>query len=301
MPNVVDTENSLEEYTSEVLFHPRIANSKGGEDQERVGEELLSEVSRIIGQVVVPLPGNTLSRSVDLFESKHRGPAHELTDDETNVSLGHLHSWGQATTRTFTVRDWLLSDANVEPAAEPFVGVLKLSSGSAGRLDRHLTGIHEIRDLERGWDANLNSVTGDPDLMRAINLASWTGAFGYYFTSSAPWLDGLLGKLEEMRNLRPGWDSYGALPPNDWALGIAEKAIRAFAKCGVQPDKVLPSVENGVGISVTRGERYGVLEVLNSQEVVSVTAYSNEDYEVWELDPNNIAEAVGKICAFTVE
>ena len=287
MPNVVETENSLEEHTSRFLFHPRTANSKGGEDQERVGEEFLSEESLFIGQVVV-----------SLFESKPRGLAHQLPDDESNIFLGHLHSWGQATTRTFTVRDWLLSDANFEPAAEALVGLPRLGSGSASWLDRHWTGILEIRDLERGWDANQNPVTGDLGL---IDLASWTDAFSYYLTSSFPWLDGLLAKLEEMRVLRPGWDSYSALPPNDWALGIAEKAIRAFAKCGVQPDKVLPSVENGVGISVTRGERYGVLEVLNSQEVVSVTAYSNEDYEVWELDPNNIAEAVGKICAFTVE
>ena len=298
MPNVVDTENSLEEYTSEVLFHPRIANSKGGEDQERVDDELPSELSLFTGQVVVRLRGNTLSRSVSLFESQQRGYVPLLPDDETNTSFGFLHPRQQTTTGVFSISDWVLSDANFEPAAEAPIDLPRLGSGSASWLDRHWTGILEIRDLERGWDANLNSVTGDPDLMRAINLASWTGAFGYYFTSSAPWLDGLLGKLEEMRNLRPGWDSYGALPPNDWALAIAEKAIKAFANCGVQPDKVLPSVENGVGISVTRGERYGFLEVLNSQGVVGITACGKDTYEVLEFDPDSIAECVERICAF---
>ena len=292
MPNVVDTENSLEEYTSEVLFHPRIANSKGGEDQERVDDELPSELSLFTGQVVVGLRGNTLSRSVSLFESQQRGYVPLLPDDETNTSFGFLHPRQQTTTGVFSISDWVLSDANFEPAVEAPIDLPRIG---ASWLDRHWTGILEIRDLERGWDANQNPVTGDLGL---IDLASWTDAFSYYLTSSFPWLDGLLAKLEEMRVLRPGWDSYSALPPNDWALAIAEKAIKAFANCGVQPDKVLPSVENGVGISVTRGERYGFLEVLNSQGVVGITACGKDTYEVLEFDPDSIAEGVERICAF---
>ena len=300
MPNVVDTEDSLDDHTNQVLFHPRIASSKGGLEKVRVDEEFLSEVSLITGQVIGRFRGSILPGSATIFEPQHRGFAPQLLDDETDVFFVHARPQQQSTTRIFNIRDRVLSDANCEPI-EALGELTGIGAGSSGQMDRHLAGIHEFRDLERGVDANPTSVTGDLDSVWAADLASWTGAFGYCFTSSAPWLDDLLGKLEEMRYLEPGWDSYEALPPNEWALKKAQEALWAFASRKAQPDKVLPSVENGVGISVTRGERYGFLEVLNSHEVVGVTAYSREDYEVWELDPNNIAEAVGKICAFTVE
>ena len=62
----------------------------------------------------------------------------------------------------------------------------------------------------------------------------------------------LLKKLEDLKNLKPGWDSYDAAPPNEVALKNARTLLEAFLAVGIPIAEVAASAEGGVAIVFSR-------------------------------------------------
>ncbi len=66
------------------------------------------------------------------------------------------------------------------------------------------------------------------------------------------------------------------------------------------PDKITPSVENGVGISFIQGDKYADIECFNTGEILAVTSDRQSPPQVWEVEdrPQAITAALRKIRDF---
>lgn len=296
MPNIADTGNDLDYFESQTLIEPQKSRTERGKDIEQGVREWFS------------LSNSACNNVYDIFDNTSVTPVDRSGETIGEGASGHnivhtIHTSLDRISLPKKLKVWIVSSGRRELSYADFRVIAADPSrdpevSRGGWLDWNGAKLVDIRESEFSWNANQALTPSDQELLDAVVLASTADYGSSIRTSSAAWLVELLDRLSAMRHLEPGWDSYRALPPNDWALKKAKEALWAFASLRVQPDKVLPSVENGVGISVTRGERYGFLEVFNSQEVVGVTACGDNPYSVLEFDPANIAEGVEWICAF---
>lgn len=74
--------------------------------------------------------------------------------------------------------------------------------------------------------------------------------------SKEPWLLAIRAKLEELRDLKPNWDSYRALPPDPEAVEQAIKFAELVSKAGASKPHVAPCNDGRIGFEWT-----GALEV----------------------------------------
>lgn len=296
MSDAFDTANETALCTTQALVQsPRIESEHGLSLEQRIGDR--PSVFNFVGAQVRQKSHSTAATQDDRVGEiigKVIAASH-LKSHLANISFDHLAVPIQTDT-------WNKPVGNREAANEDFwsSSAESHSDPQVSRVpwvDWNLSSLVEILSVESGWVASPALFLPEWRSFDAIELEDTADPISNLRACSADWLGEMLDKLGEMRELKPGWDSYGALPPDDWALEKAQEALWAFATQEVQPDRVLPSVESGVGISVTRGEKYVFLEILNSEEVVGVAAHNRDNYDVWEFDPNDIAEAVEKICA----
>ena len=73
--------------------------------------------------------------------------------------------------------------------------------------------------------------------------------------------------LEEMVNLKYGWDGFNAPSPNRDAISAASEFIDSLSNM-VRPNAILPSAHGGVGISFSNNDRYASIEFCNDGEIV---------------------------------
>ena len=106
--------------------------------------------------------------------------------------------------------------------------------------------------------------------------------------------------LEKLRELPENWDSYGAEPPNFTALYWSKTVLELLLRMNLPPSRVTPSVENGVGISFIRGQKYADIECFNTGEILAVISDRRGKPYVWEVGDNieAIKLALEKICVF---
>ncbi len=296
MPNVVDTTNEPDFIVSQRPFNERLSELGRGEDLVQ-GVGKWSSLIGLAGKRVNVRSQRVVRKQNDqVGEAVGKGFAGHHMTITINVGLDKYTVPQQIRTGIVSPENWVLSDANSSTTApDSYLDYRDTEVWWIGRQSAEL--IEEI-GMEFPWNANQTPTPNFWAFTKGLDWSSTADLHEGIKTSSSVWLDGVLEKLREMRNLKPGWDSYEAEPPNEWALKKTHEALAAFAYQRVQPDSVLPSVENGVGISVSRGEKYSFLEVLNSLEVVGVLANSKDDFKVLEVDPDNVAEAVERICAF---
>lgn len=110
-------------------------------------------------------------------------------------------------------------------------------------------------------------------------------------------------KLKKASSLQKNWDSYGADPPNSFALFWAEKTLAILSQKRFLPSHVAPSVENGIGISFSSDffeDKYSDIEFFNEGNILAVIYNRQEDPEVWEVDVSieGITSAIEKIYVF---
>ncbi len=113
---------------------------------------------------------------------------------------------------------------------------------------------------------------------------------------------GVRNKIREtirmMSDLKVGWDSYDAAPPNVFALKNAVKMTDLLCTVGLLPTRVAPSVDEGVTISFCIKNKYLVLECSNDSGIV--IGYSKTDEEfypvAWEVKTDDeIIDSIEKI------
>jgi len=108
------------------------------------------------------------------------------------------------------------------------------------------------------------------------------------------WLAECYRRLAELQQLPEDWDSYGAAPPNDFAISLARKVLKRLHIVGLPAPHISPSAEDGVCMSFRKGGLYADIECFNSGEMLAATSDGEGDQHVWEVDhglPNIVAAA----------
>ncbi len=96
-------------------------------------------------------------------------------------------------------------------------------------------------------------------------------------------------RLQELENLGPNWDSYGAAAPNDAARNTAERILALLSDLAVSPTRVVASSEGGVGICFVHGDRYADIECFNTGEIVAARYRGTGEPHVWQIAPEQDA------------
>jgi len=95
----------------------------------------------------------------------------------------------------------------------------------------------------------------DPSTVKSAQMISWFGANRK--------------KLNELYNLKDGWDSYSAPSPNAPALQRAEDFLEHLAEFNIRPVHLGPSVSGGVGFTFLGSEQEYVVEFENNGRIVT--------------------------------
>lgn len=134
----------------------------------------------------------------------------------------------------------------------------------------------------------------------AVAPVPMLGKLGQYEDQRANEFVKFFRQLEKMRDLQHNWDSYGAERPNEKALYWSDTVLKVLFHANFVPDKVSPSVENGVGISFVNGRRYADIECFNDGTILAVTSDGSGDPNVWHVAPNteDIEHAVDYVRSF---
>jgi len=76
--------------------------------------------------------------------------------------------------------------------------------------------------------------------------------------------------VHALAKLRPNWDSYGAPAPSGRSIANAIRVLNLLESLNLDPTRILPSAEGGVGICFVREDRYADIECSNDGEVLGV-------------------------------
>lgn len=97
--------------------------------------------------------------------------------------------------------------------------------------------------------------------------------------------DAIAATLARARELKPGWDSYDAAPPNEAALQWAMNLVDRLLLMEVPPVRLAPDVCGGMMYSWRRGRMDANLGYDQDSGVAcGCTSDNAGDIQVWELD-----------------
>jgi hypothetical protein len=111
-----------------------------------------------------------------------------------------------------------------------------------------------------------------------------------------------LERLDALRSLQRGWDSYEAEPPSETATDNARRVLEALWEEDAEArTRLSPSVEGGVAIVFTGSEgKYADIECFNDGEILAITSEGAAEPSVWPVgaDAVSLRDAVVRILAF---
>jgi hypothetical protein len=90
-------------------------------------------------------------------------------------------------------------------------------------------------------------------------------------------------QLDEMRHLPDNWNGYGSAPPNHVAIRNSLEALYLTLEMDFPPSQVVPSAQEGVGISFASGEKRAIIECFNDGDIVVIKYEGDSDPEVREI------------------
>jgi hypothetical protein len=102
--------------------------------------------------------------------------------------------------------------------------------------------------------------------------------------------------VDDMRSLHADWNGYGSEAPSDFARDIAKQIL--LSATGLEPSRVVPSAQGGVGICFSHKGKYGDIECLNTGEILATTSDGTNIPEVWEVKPSESKGALERIGHF---
>jgi hypothetical protein len=113
----------------------------------------------------------------------------------------------------------------------------------------------------------------------------------------APWIREGIERIQQLRFLPRGWDSYDGEPPNGAAIAWAERIVEILGRQDFLPQWIAPSAEGGVMIGFSRGSRFGSIECYNSGSIVGLTSDGQGAIDVWQIAPDDhsIAAAITRV------
>jgi len=96
-----------------------------------------------------------------------------------------------------------------------------------------------------------------------------------------------LRRVRELASLRSNWDSYGAPAPTDRSVANATRVLNLLEPLNLDPTRILPSAEGGIGICFIQGNRYADIECSNEGEVLGVYYVGAQMPELLETDASD--------------
>lgn len=92
---------------------------------------------------------------------------------------------------------------------------------------------------------------------------------------------GARDRLESTSALGPGWDTYGAEPPNEVARSLARTILSRLEGLSFPPTRVMPSVEGGIAFSFVQDDNRADIEVYNTGEIAAAAYSASETPTIW--------------------
>ena len=112
------------------------------------------------------------------------------------------------------------------------------------------------------------------------------------------WLRGALAELSEIRKLTQQWHSCDAAPPNDTAIKTSTQALIELSEVNLRPERISPSTDEAVRISVKSKGKYVGIECYNTGEVLVLAAKDSERPQIWEVNPACLKAAAKELANF---
>jgi hypothetical protein len=94
------------------------------------------------------------------------------------------------------------------------------------------------------------------------------------------------GALDRISNMKRGWDSYGAEPPDGNAVRASREILQELAGALILPSTIVPSAEGGVSIYFMTGHRTVYIESYNQGSQTLVMYDQDGTAEVLEIGPD---------------
>jgi hypothetical protein len=113
--------------------------------------------------------------------------------------------------------------------------------------------------------------------------------------AAATWAKRAQDTLDGFRQMKPGWDSYDADPPNSTAIYWAGKVIETLSRADFEPSRIVPSAEGGIAIVFVCEPKYADIEVFNTGEILAVMSDRKSEPRVWAVAPQDIEGSVERI------
>jgi hypothetical protein len=138
---------------------------------------------------------------------------------------------------------------------------------------------------------SLSVITPKPDFgADAVRLAA---------VASDVWFE----RLESIKSLQSGWDSYSAPAPGAVAFANALAFLQVLKLADKVPSKLAPSVVGGIGITFKNAARKVYVEFNNKGGVLALFSDGVSDPRVEKISPDEKAylELIGKIKTYLDE
>ncbi|MCY3022908.1 MAG: hypothetical protein NTW87_28350 [Planctomycetota bacterium] len=120
------------------------------------------------------------------------------------------------------------------------------------------------------------------------------GDYLEYVSQKRSWFAAAERALRDMREIKHNWNGYGSEAPNACALQNAEDVLDVLADedFDLAPTNVVPSADNGVGISFRNGERYALIECYNTGEIAAVVSNGPGHADSWDVAPAELRQTI---------
>lgn len=94
--------------------------------------------------------------------------------------------------------------------------------------------------------------------------------------------------LDIQKKYADNWDGAGAKQPNDLTLRRANVALDILEELKIEPTKVVPSVESGIGVCFTDANgRYADLEFFNNGDACVAMFVNGEEFLIENIVPRD--------------
>ncbi len=116
------------------------------------------------------------------------------------------------------------------------------------------------------WNSSASYSARRPaSALRTVEREILKSAYSSQYIRRVRMLEVLMQEMKRLSNLKENWDSYGAEPPNDWAIGAALRFLISGGATDILPIRVLPSAEGGVALRFVLEKKRALVEFLNSK------------------------------------
>lgn len=109
-------------------------------------------------------------------------------------------------------------------------------------------------------------------------------------------------ELKKMQGLPENWNGYGSEPPNNVAINSADRILSILHEMDaiLEPKEIVPSAEGGVGILFANGNKRGLIECSNDNEIAAIIYEPHSQSDSWLVADyeKGIEETLSRINAY---